>query len=511
MKKPLVYLVGAGPGDPELITLKAIRCLSEADCVIFDGLANADFLAYAPAAAETISVAKRGGHDSIKQDQINALLVQKALEGKTVVRLKGGDPTLFARGGEEAAALHNAGIAFEIVPGITAGLAAAEYSGIFLTDRNTSSQVVFVTGHPSADKDFDSIDWDYLARFDGSIVLYMAMSNLAQIAERLIVGGKPATMPAAVIQHATLPGQKMVRGPLDKIDALCKAAGLSAPAIVMIGNAAKSPDAYNWFMSQPLFGKTVVVTRDPAGNRRLSKLLSQQAASVVPFSCIELQGPIESPTLKNTLRDLNDYDWVVFTSSHGVDFTMELLTRYRKDSRAFGSAKIACIGKPTAESLLRYGIRADFVPSEFTGKALAAELAGHSDLRRKNVLLLRSGAATDDLADSLRQSGAAVEDIRIYTTVARQQPQEAKDQMTALIESGGVDWITFTSSSTVLGFFEQIDKTRVKNAAVKIASIGPETTRQLQALGLTIHLEAKPHTAAGLVQSLAAYYSKIKT
>ncbi len=506
MKKPLVYLVGAGPGDPELITLKAIRYLSEADCIIFDGLANADFLEYASAAAEKISVAKRGGQDSYKQDQINELLVQKALEGKTVVRLKGGDPTLFARGGEEAAALHNAGIAFEIVPGITAGLAAAEYSGIFLTDRNTSSQVMFVTGHPSADKDFDFIDWDYLARFDGSIVLYMAMSNLAQIADRLIAGGKPASTPAAVIQHATLPGQKMARGPLDTIDAVCKTAGLSAPAIVIIGKAADSPDAYNWFMSQPLFGKTIIVTRDPAGNQRLGKLLGQQAASVIDFSCIELQGPIESPALKHAIRDLNDYDWIVFTSSHGVDFTMELLARYRKDSRAFGSAKIACIGKPTAESLLRYGIRADFVPSEFTGKALAAELAGQSDLRRKNVLLLRSEAATDDLADGLRQGGAAVEDIRIYTTVTRQQPQEAKDHVAALIQAGEADWITFTSSSTVQGFFEQIDKTLVKNAAVKIASIGPETTRQLEALGLTIHLEAKPHTAAGLVQSLAAYH-----
>ncbi|MEN6307826.1 MAG: uroporphyrinogen-III C-methyltransferase [Anaerohalosphaeraceae bacterium] len=502
MKKPFVYLVGAGPGDPELITLKAIRCLAEADCVIYDGLANADFLEYASLAAEKISVAKRGGQDSIKQDQINEMLVQKALEGKTVVRLKGGDPTLFARGGEEAAALKKAGIAFEIVPGITAGLAAAEYGGIFLTDRNTSSQVVFVTGHPSVDKDFDFIDWDYLARFDGSIVLYMAMSNLAQIAERLIAGGKPANTPAAVIHHATLPSQKMARGPLDTIDAVCKAAGLSAPAIVIIGKAADSPDAYNWFMSLPLFGKTVVVTRDLAGNQRLGKLLRQQAANVVDFSCIELQGPIESPALKSAVRDLNDYDWIVFTSSHGVDFTMELLARYRRDSRAFGSAKIACIGKPTAESLIRYGIRADFIPSEFTGKALVRELAEKSDLRRKNVLLLRSGAANDDLADDLRRSGAAVEDIRIYTTVTKAQPQEAKEQMAALIQAGRAGWITFTSSSTVQGFFEHIDKSLVINAAVKIASIGPETTKKLTSLGIPIHLEACVHTTEGLVSAL---------
>lgn len=502
MKKPFVYLVGAGPGDPELITVKAIRCLSEADCVIYDGLANADFLEYAALAAEKISVAKRGGQDSIRQDQINEMLVQKALEGKTVVRLKGGDPTLFARGGEEAAALKKAGIAFEIVPGITAGLAAAEYGGIFLTDRNTSSQVVFVTGHPSADKDFDFIDWDYLARFDGSIVLYMAMSNLAQIADRLITGGKPANTPAVVVQYATLPSQKMARGPLDTIDAVCKAAGLSAPAIVIIGKAADSPDAYNWFMSQPLFGKTVVITRDPAGNQRLGKLLRQQAASVVDFSCIELQGPIESPALKSAVRDLNDYDWILFTSSHGVDFTMELLARYRRDSRAFGNAKIACIGKPTAESLLRYGIRADFIPSEFTGKALGWELAKKSDLRRKNVLLLRSGAANDDLADDLRRSGAAVEDIRIYTTVTKAQPQEATEQMAALIQAGGADWITFTSSSTVQGFFEHVDKALVINAAVKIASIGPETTKKLTSLGIPIHLEASVHTAEGLVSAL---------
>lgn len=502
MKTPTVYLVGAGPGDPELITLKAVRCLSEADCVIYDGLANAALLKYAPANAETISVAKRGGCESIKQEQISELLIEKAREGKTVVRLKGGDPMLFARGGEEAAALQKAGIAFEIVPGITAGIAAAEYSGVFLTDRTTSSQVVFVTGHPAADKDLDAIDWDYLAKFDGSIVLYMAMGNLSQIADKLIAAGKPANTPAAVIQNATLPNQKLAQGTLNQIDAICKKQELAAPAIVIIGKAAKNASLDTWFMTKPLFGKTVVITRDKAGNERLGSLLQKQAANVIDFPCILLQMQMDSPELKRAFREMSDYEWVIFTSSHGVDFAFEAMGKIGKDSRAFGRAKIACIGQPTAEALLRYGIRADFVPTEFTAKSLAEELSVRCDLRRNNILLLRSAIATDELYDDLRRKGAAVEDMRIYTTAAITQPEAGRNDLSEQIAAGKVDWITFTSSSTVDGFFQNIPIDMVKQSPVKLASIGPETTKKLVLLNLTVHLEADTHTAEGLVEAM---------
>ncbi len=503
MKTPYVYLVGAGPGDSELITLKAVRCLSEADCVIYDGLANALLLKHAPADAETISVAKHGGQDGAKQEQINELLIQKASEGKTVVRLKGGDPMLFARGGEEAAALQKAGIAFEMVPGITAGIAAAEYSGVFLTDRNTSSQVIFVTGHPAADKEFDAIDWDSLTRFDGSIVLYMAMGNLAQIVDRLIAAGKSADTPAAVIQNATLPNQNLAQGTLSKIDAICKKQGLAAPAIVIIGKAAENASLNNWFMTKPLFGKTVIITRDKAGNHRFRNLLERQAASVIDFPCIQLQKQVDSPELKRAIRELSDYEWVIFTSSHGVDFAFEALHKAGKDSRAFGHAKIACIGLPTSEALLQYGIHADFVPSVFTGKALAEELAANYDLRRNNILLLRSAMATDELRDDLRRKGAGIEDLRIYTTVAVTQPDADRDDLVKRIADGKVDWITFTSSSTVDGFFQNIPIEIVKSSGVKLASIGPETTKKLASLDLIVHLEAEIHTAEGLVEAIA--------
>ncbi|MBM4103274.1 MAG: uroporphyrinogen-III C-methyltransferase [Planctomycetes bacterium] len=502
MKKPFVYLVGAGPGDAELITLKGLRCLSEAECVIYDGLVNPSLLDYAPPAAEKIAVAKRGGRDSIPQEQINDLLIHHAMLGKTVVRLKGGDPTIFARASEEVRTLQKAGIGFEIVPGITAGVAAAEYTGIFLTDRDISSQVLFVTGHPAADKDFEDIDWDFAARFRGSLVLYMAMGSLDKIARRLISAGKFPDTPAVVIQNATLPDQKFAKGTLENIAGVCESQNISAPAVVILGKAAQSDPAGQWFMKKPLFGKTIVITRDIIGNLRLEQLLLRQAANVINFPCIELQGPIESSPLKHAIRDLGDYDWIVFTSSHGVEFMFQSLQKAGKDSRAFGSAKIACIGDRTAEALSQYGLCADFVPTKFTAQSLAEELAAQYDLRRKNILLLRSAIASNELADNLRQKNAAIEDIRIYTAVPLTQDEAKKQELVDLIQTGRVDWITFTSSSTVDGFLQNVDIEIIRQANVKLASIGPETTKKLESLGLNAGLEAAPHTAEGLAETL---------
>lgn len=512
MKKPFVYLVGAGPGDAELITLKGLRCLSEAECVIYDGLVNPSLLDYAPE-AEKIAVAKYGGSagspqgvkDSISQEQINDLIVSHAMSGQIVVRLKGGDPTLFARAAEEVGILRDKGIGFEIVPGITAGMAAAQYSGIFLTDRELSSQVVFVTGHPAAGKDLDSIDWNWLGKFDGTIVLYMAMGNLDKIAERLIALGKNANTPAVVIQNATLPDQKTAQGILRDIDAICKSQEMTSPAIVIIGKTASPDRGNNWFMNKPLFGRTIVVTRDSEGNRRLAGWFKMEAADTIDFPCIEIQGPIASPALTDAIRNLSDYDWVIFTSSHGVDFMFQLLQKKNKDGRAFGAARIACIGDQTAQTLIKYGIDADFIPTTYTSQALASQLAEKMDLRRQNVLLLRSAIATADLADDLRQKGAAVEDIRIYTTVPVLHNDERKARMTELIKAGKINWITFTSASTVDGFAKNIDMEIVRQSRVKIASIGPETTKKLESLGLNAAVEAAAHTANGLAEAITDY------
>jgi uroporphyrinogen III methyltransferase/synthase len=512
MKKPFVYLVGAGPGDAGLITLKGMQCLAGADCVIYDGLVNPQILKLAPPGAEKIAVAKRGGKDSIPQEQINDLLVSHAMSGQTVVRLKGGDPTLFARAGEEVKVLHHAGIGFEIIPGITAGIAAAQYSGIFLTDRELSSQVVFVTGHPAAGKELDFIDWDWLGQFEGTIVLYMAMANLDKIVERLITSGKNADTPAAVIQDATLPNQKTAQGILKDIDMICKSHGVASPAIVIIGKTAAMDPENNWFMNKPLFGKTIIVTRDDEGNQRLAWWSELDAVHIIDFPCIEIQGPIESQALTDAIRNLSDYEWVIFTSSHGVDMMFDVLRKKNKDSRAFGASKIACIGDQTAQALtVKFSITADFIPTKYTAQALASQLAEKTDLRRQNVLLLRSAIATDDLANDLRQKGAAVEDIRIYTTVPVVHDDARKAEVAELLKAGKVDWITFTSSSTVEGFAKNIDMEIVKQSNVKIASIGPETTKKLEMAGLKTDIEAITHTTNRLVASIVSYESGFRT
>ena len=505
MDKGFVYLIGAGPGRADLITVRGAEVLKKADCIIYDKLANPALLKFARADAQIIHVPKRTGGASVTQEEINKLLLEKASAGQTVVRLKGGDPCIFGRAAEELAVLIEAGIGFEIVPGITAGIAVAAYAGIMLTDREYSSQLVFVTGHEAEGKRDSSIDWHLLAKFSGTIVFYMGVGNLNSIAERLMENGMGADTPTAVIADATFPTQRVVKAALDDISEKCKQQGIEPPAIVIIGAAADSNTQLNWFMKKPLFGKNIVVTRDAVGNVDFAAKIISRCANPLKFATIKIKPLTETNEFLRTLAKITEYDWIIFTSGNGVTIFFEALQGLGKDARVFGSAKIAAIGNGTAAKLNQFGIKADFVPSVFTGKELGKQLIAYTNLRGKKVLLLRSQLASNELVEILDKGGAEVQDVAVYTAV------EQKSQCTWLIEkisNSRIDWLTFASPSSVDGFFEQIRSDLVNSAKVKVASIGPVTSERLKTLGLRIDLTSTEHTLDGLLDAIEQTYRR---
>jgi uroporphyrinogen III methyltransferase/synthase len=497
--KGFVYLVGAGPGRADLITVRGAEVLKAADCVIYDRLANPALLKFARKDAEIIHVPKRVGSGSCTQGEINRLLVEKASGGQTVVRLKGGDPCVFGRAAEEVATLVDAGIDFEIVPGVTAAIAAAGYTGIILTDREYSSQVVFVTGHEAAGKKQSNIDWSWLAKFDGTIVFYMAMSNLDSIVRQLIENGMEKETPAAVIADATLPTQRTVRASLQLIAGKCNQEQIGPPAIVVIGAAAGSDTRFDWLAKKPLFGKTIVVTRDARGNADFAARIVSQGGSPIEFPTIKIEPLTQTSKFLQALAKFTEYDWVIFTSANGATLFFEYLRGLEKDCRVFGAAKIAVIGEGTAARLLEFGLRADFVPTVFTSEELGKQLIGFTNLQSKNVLLLRSQLASAKLNNMLAQAGARVDSVPIYSIVTK------RDDCKWLIEritDGTVDWLTFASSSSASGFFEQIPADLVNSSRAKVASIGPVTSEQLRSLGVTVDVEATEHTLDGLLSAI---------
>ena len=402
----MAYLVGAGPGRADLITLRGAELLKIADCIIADKLANPALLELARKDAEIIHVPKRIGPGSFTQDQINQILVEKALAGKTVVRLKGGDPCIFGRCTEEAALLNEAGIDFEIVPGITAAIAAAEYTGIMLTDRRYSSQVAFITGREAEGKEQTNLDWKVLARFPGTLVFYMGIGTLPVIAEQLMANGMSAETPVALVANATLPTQRVVRAPLDQIVATCGRERIEPPALIIVGPAAQGDAGLNWFMRKPLFGRTVVVTRDAAGNAEMAQKIIARGGNPLEFTTMVLQPLTNRSEFLQVLTELTSYDWVIFTSPNGVDMFFDAIGAFDKDARVFASVRLATLGAKTAECLAQYGIKADFVPTVFTGRDLGLQLLSYANLHDKKVLLLRSELASDELVDVLTAGGS---------------------------------------------------------------------------------------------------------
>jgi uroporphyrinogen III methyltransferase/synthase len=504
--KGFVYLVGAGPGRADLITVRGAEALKRADCIIYDKLANPALLRFARADAEIIHVPKRIGGSSVTQEEINKLLLEKASAKRTVVRLKGGDPCIFGRVAEELAVLIEEGIGFEIVPGITAGIAVSAYAGIILTDREYSSQVVFVTGREAEGKRDSNIDWNLLAKFSGTIVFYMGVGNLSLIAKRLMDNDMAADTPAAVVTDATFPTQRIVKASLDSISEKCKKQGIEPPAIIVIGAAADSNAELNWFMKKPLFGKNIVVTRDAVGNVDFAAKIISRCGNPLKFVTIKIKPLTETNEFLRTLATITEYDWIIFTSANGVRIFFEALQNLGKDARVFGSTKIAAIGNGTAAKLSEFGIKADFVPSVFTGKELGKQLIAFTNLRSKKVLLLRSKIASKELVELLDKAGAKVQDVAFYTAV------EEKSQCTWLIEeidNGRIDWLTFASPSSVNGFFEQIRSDLVNSGNVKVASIGPVTSERLKTLGVRIDVTAADHTLEGLLDAIEQTYKGI--
>ncbi|MHC4623082.1 MAG: uroporphyrinogen-III C-methyltransferase [Planctomycetota bacterium] len=500
--KGKVYLVGAGPGRADLITVCGADLLKTADCIIYDKLANPALLRVARPDTEIIHVPKRIGPASATQTEINRLLVEKASAGKTVVRLKGGDPCLFGRAAEELTVLADAGIDFEIVPGVTAAVAAGAYTGIMLTDRNYSSQVVFVTGREADDKTETSIDWPSLAKFTGTIAFYMGVGNLEFIAEQLIRNGMKEDTPAAVIADATFPTQTMAKAPLRQIAEKSKEDGIEPPAVIVIGPAAQSDGRFDWLTKKPLFGKSILVTRDIRGNADFAARIIRQGGRPVEFATIEIRPLTQSNHFLQALAKIHEYDWVVFTSANGVRIFFDAIQNLARDARVFASAAIAAIGPQTAAKLAEFAIRADFVPTVFTGKELARQLIAAANVKNKKILLLRSDAASKELPELLQQAQAQLADIPIYATKPVKGDSE---KLTRDITAGSIHWLTFASPSAVRAFFDQIPADIINRCSAKVASIGPVTSAELEGLGVRVDVEAAEHTIDGLLAAMEGF------
>lgn len=501
--KAFVYLVGAGPGRADLITVRGANAIASADCIIYDKLANPALLELARPDAEIVGVPKRIGPGSATQDQINRLLLEKTAGGRTVVRLKGGDPCIFGRVAEELAVLTEAGIDFEIVPGVTAASGAGAYAGVLLTDREHASQVAFITGREAEGKERTAINWRALAEFGGTLVFYMGMGSLGEIARRLMENGLAPDTPAAVIQNATFPTQVLATAPLSAIDQKCKAEHIGPPAVVIVGKSAAAETDINWFARKPLFGKSIVVTRDEPGNTDFAAKIIERAGNPVRFATFEIRPLTDSNDFLRALGRFSEYDWIIFTSVNGVSTFFDALERLGKDARVFATAKLAAIGPRTAERLGDFGIRADFVPGIFTGRELARGLPASENLRDKNVLLLRSKLASKELPDILEQSGASVEDIPIYT--ARRVNTDPAP-LTGQIAAGQIDWLTFASPSSAEAFFGQIPADVVNASKAAVASVGPVTSEKLAELGVKIDVTACEHTIDGLLDAIEGTY-----
>jgi uroporphyrinogen III methyltransferase/synthase len=498
-----VYLVGAGPGDTGLLTLKGKAALERADAVIYDFLVNNSLLRHAAPTCEKICVGKRPGGKSTPQASINSLIISRAAQGKTVVRLKGGDPFIFGRGGEEAQALVKAGIAFEVVPGISSGYAAPAYAGIPLTHRNLSSSVTFLTGHEDPSKPSNSIDWAMHAKGADTLVLFMGVRNLPKITADLVKGGRKASTPVAVIRWGTLAEQQTVTGTLSDIAA--RAAGVEAPAVIVIGKVAGLSDELNWFERLPLFGKRIVTTRTREQSGAIREALEELGAEAVEIPAIEIRDPQSWEPLDNAIGRLEQFDFLVFTSANGVKKFLGRLQPCGRDVRELKGLRIGAIGPGTAAVLAATGIRADFLPQEYQAEGLIACLKD-DEVRGKSFLIPRAKVARDVLPRTLEQHGARVEVVEAYETV---QPQFKPGEIQRLL-TPVPDAIAFTSSSTVTNFLKMIESEQTAKVleGVAIASIGPITSDTVRKHGLEVSIEAAESTVPGLVQALKKYFSR---
>jgi uroporphyrinogen III methyltransferase/synthase len=494
-----VYLVGAGPGDPGLLTLRGRQLLGRADVVVYDYLAGESLLAYAPPQAQRLYVGKQAADHTMPQDQINALLIRLAKEGQCVVRLKGGDPYVFGRGGEEALALVEAGIAFEVVPGITSGIAGPAYAGIPVTHRSLAGNFGVVTGHETPDKEGSDLDYEALARWRGTLAFYMGVKNLPAICDGLISGGLDPDTPAAVIQWGTTSRQRVVAGTVADLPRRAEEARIQPPAIILVGKVVSLRQKLNWFEGRPLFGRRIVVTRSRRQGSDLAESLADLGAEVIELPTIRIVPPEDSSPLRKAAADIGNFDWIVFTSVNAVDAFFEALHKTGQDSRALAGTKVCSIGPATSERLRDFGLRADAQPPRYTTDGIGDAIAAQAALAGARVLYPRSDIAAPKLAEDLSARGAKVTDVIAYRTVPEEHDAE---HAAGLFEEGNVHWVTFTSSSTVANFLCLVPRARLAVSGARLASIGPATSRTLRQAGLTPAAEAQVHTIPGLVAAI---------
>jgi uroporphyrinogen III methyltransferase/synthase len=503
MNSGKVYLVGGGPGDPGLLTLKGKQILERADCVVHDFLVNRDLLRLARADAEKIAVGRRGEKNRLRQSEINQLLVARAGEGKLVCRLKGGDPYVFGRGGEEVQALANAGIAFEVVPGVSAGHAVPAYAGIPITHRDITSTVTFIAGHEDPEKESSRLDWSQLGTCPGTLVFFMAVRNLPRITQALIEHGRNPATPAAVIQWGSLPDQRVIEGTL--ADVAMKASAIMTPAITVIGEVVRLRERLNWFEHLPLFGKRIAITRAREQAGVLHDELADLGAEVIEIPTIEVRPPDSWEPLDAAIRRLEEFHYLLVTSANGVRNFLARLAASGRDVRALKGLMIGAIGPATAAEFARTGVKVDLMPMEYVAEGLLAVLADR-DLRGKAFLIPRARGARDLVPRVLEERGAHVEVVEAYQTV---MPEISPDELARLL-TPSPDAITFTSSSTATNFAKLLGENQLAETlrAAVIVSIGPITSQTLRKLGLRVTLEAQESTMGGLVQVILDHFSK---
>lgn len=509
-----VYLVGAGPGDPGLITVAGLERIKDADVIVYDRLISSRLLDHARPDAELIYVGKatpdgRGdrqvaqvGDDVTDQDSINAILIDKARVGKRVVRLKGGDPYVFGRGGEEAEALRAAGIPFEVVPGVTSAVAVPAYAGIPVTHRGVASSFAVVTGHEDPSKDQTAINWPHLATAVDTLVFLMGAKTLPDIVEKLVANGRPAITPVAVIRWGTTPEQRTVTGTLADIVDRVREAGITAPAITVVGEVVRLRETLSWFEDRPLFAKRILITRTRKQASVLARLLAGEGAIPVELPAIEIEPSEDGAAISAAIDALTAgrYGWAVFTSANGVELFFGRLAERSLDARAFGSAKIAAIGPATATALSQRGITADLVPTEYVAEAVLEALCPHVSLG-DSVLIPRAESARPALVDGLRAAGVTVDEVPLYRAAV---PAEAPPEALAALREGRIDIVTFTASSTVRNLVTLLGNTSplTREGHPLIACIGPITAKTAEDLGLPVDITASEYTVPGLVAAL---------
>ena len=506
-KKGIVYLVGSGPGDPGLLTLKAKECIEKADVVIYDYLANVVFLEYAKKDAERIYVGKEGGSHTLGQNEINRLIVEKATEGLRVVRLKGGDPFIFGRGGEEAQELVKAGIPFEVVPGVTSAIAVPAYAGIPLTHRDFTATVAFVTGHEDPSKEASNIAWDKIATGIGTLVFLMGVGNLSKIAASLMEHGRSPDTPVAVIRAGTVAGQRTVTGSLGDIAEVAQKEKIKPPAIIVVGDVVSLRKDLNWFEQRPLFGKRIVVTRAREQASDFVARLSELGAECVEFPSIEVIPPPSWKELDRAIGNLETYQWLVFTSVNGVKYFFDRLEVSGQDARSLKGIKIAAIGPKTADAIRENGVKPDLVPEEYRAEAVVEGFRKYG-VNGLKILLPRAAEAREVLPHELEKMGAAVDVVEAYRTV---KPEGSKKEIRAMLEKGDVHMVTFTSSSTVSNFMEMFeeegDRLLKWMEKLTVACIGPVTATTAKERGLFVRITPSEYTIEALAKAILDHFA----